>query len=163
MRARADAEQAEAQSAKLQREVERLKRELSRAVRATSPTPSVPEHQEQHNYRDSMMNGGYGGSSAYGQSSRDTGSFGRQSQAKRMSYASNLGADEKENGFERERARMASPTFQSVSSASEGRNSPSRGVGNDNAESWKRAAEVTNALKARIEQMKRQNGIGGSR
>ncbi|KAF8467638.1 armadillo-type protein [Kalaharituber pfeilii] len=144
VRARTDAEQAEAQNAKLQREIERLKRELARSVRATSPPP--PDVTEQL-YRDPMN--GLGPSSL----SHHLGSVDRSS--KRLSYASTTFSEEKENGYERH--KMVSPTF---STMSEGRNSPSRGVGTDNAESWKRAAEVTNALKARIEQMKRQNGIG---
>lgn len=149
VRSRTDAEQAEAQNQKLQREIERLKRELARSVRAASPSP--PDVTEQL-YQNPMS--GLGSASSLGQ--RDS-SLGRAS--KRMSYASTTFSEEKENGYDRH--KMVSPTFSSMSGI-EGRNSPSRGAQADNAESWKRAAEVTNALKARIEQMKRQNGIGRS-
>lgn len=147
VRARTDAEQAEAQNQKLQREIDRLKRELARSVRAASPSP--PDVTEQL-YQNPMS--GFGSAGSLGQ--RDS-SVGRAS--KRLSYASTF-SEEKENGYDRQ--KMVSPTFSTMSGGGEGRNSPSRAVGADNAESWKRAAEVTNALKARIEQMKRQNGIG---
>jgi len=148
VRARADAEQAEAQNQKLQREIERLKRELARSVRTTSPPP--PDVTEQL-YQNPIS--GFAPAVSLGRES----SLGRSS--KRLSYASTL-SEEKENGYDMH--KMASPTFSTMSGGGEGRNSPSRGAGVDNAESWKRAAEVTNALKARIEQMKRQNGIGRS-
>lgn len=148
VRARTDAEQAEVQNQKLQREIERLKRELARSVRTASPPP--PDVTEQL-YQNPM--GSFGPTGPLGQHSRD--SMGRAS--KRLSYPS-VFPEEKENGFDRN--KMVSPTFSSMSGGGEGRHSPSRGVGMDNAESWKRAAEVTNALKARIEQMKKQNGIG---
>jgi len=147
VRARTDTEQAEAQNQKLQREIDRLKRELARSVRAASPSPVDVSEQL---YQNPMS--GFGAGSSLGQ--RDS-SMGRAS--KRLSYASAF-SEEKENGYDRQ--KMVSPTFSTMSGGGEGRNSPSRGVQADNAESWKRAAEVTNALKARIEQMKRQNGIG---
>ncbi|KAF8422561.1 armadillo-type protein [Tirmania nivea] len=149
VRARTDTEQAEAQNQKLQREIERLKRELARSVRAASPSPADVTEQL---YQNPMS--GFGAGSSLGQ--RDS-SMGRAS--KRLSYASTF-SEEKENGNDSQ--KMVSPTFSTMSGGGEGRNSPSRGVQADNAESWKRAAEVTNALKARIEQMKRQNGIGRS-
>ena len=154
VRSRSDAEQAESQVVKLQRENDRLKRELARSIRTASPPPN---EMDEHMYnRNSVMNGGYG-SSSMGQNPRES-AIGRNS--KRLSYASNFSTEENQHGNGGyERSKMVSPTF-STMSGMEGRGSPSRLSTSDNAESWKRAAEVTNALKARIEQMKRQNGIG---
>jgi protein STU2 len=169
VRARSDAEAAEQMVQKQQREMDRLKRELARAVRATSPAP--PDVSEQI-YRDS----GLSSSGRYdsGAGGYQGGSMSR-SASKRMSFASSL-SEEKENGVDGHGYRsmkMSPPLSQGVSSgtATGGRGSPistsrirsgtddaagengGNGSG-DGIESWKRAAEVTSQLKARIEQMK---------
>ncbi|KAI2622287.1 ARM repeat-containing protein [Xylaria nigripes] len=163
VRARSDAEAAEQVSDRLRRELDRLKRALSRAeglgvsggMRSPSVTSPTPE--EMGIYRDS---------------SNSTGA-----RSNRMSFASTL-SEEKENGdmpppsYSR---RKLSPERR-YASGSSGRGSPARGFRSsatadenpqgpapssglsassaNGVESWKRAAEVTSQLKARIEQMK---------
>ena len=177
VRARSDAEAAESTVQKQQREIERLKRELSRSVRATSPPPLDVSDQI---YRDA--NGGYSSQQQQQQhpslSRLDSQASGRSSRAGRMFSPS----EEKENGFEPAgRSKMSPPL---TSSRPLSRQSPARppvgsraaserngssigqrmGGGSESAdgegspaepaENWKRAAEVTSQLKARIEQMK---------
>ncbi|KZF24872.1 ARM repeat-containing protein [Xylona heveae TC161] len=153
VRSRSDAETAEQTCQKQQREIERLKRELSRTVRVTSPPPADVSD---HIYRDVEMNG-HSFHDAY-----------NSRQASARSYVSSP-SDEKENGaFEAPPRAKMSPTFSSErNSGTSGRGSPITGSRNasgsgsngDGIESWKRAAEVTSQLKARIEQMKARQGL----
>jgi len=114
--------------------MERLKRELARAVRPTSPAPTdISEHV----YRDNNLNGSYNGGR--------NDSMGR-SAGNRLSLASAFSGEDKENGYERG-SRM-SPTLRE--GAESGRASAA-GNRADSIESWKRAAEVTSQLKLRIE------------
>ncbi len=200
VRARSDAEAAETQCQKQQREMERLKRELSRAVRAASPGPvDMPD---QHIYRDGGLNGGVAGGSSsshpsatslYGLNLAAGGGAGGGSRPanRRAPYtttatANSLAGDEKENhgtgldGVDLRNSKLSPSLSSAVSSGTGGgRNSPTVGGGGgsgmstgagsgmsasaggsgnatngEGIESWKRAAEVTSALKARIEQMK---------
>ncbi|KAI1498050.1 armadillo-type protein [Biscogniauxia marginata] len=168
VRARSDAEATEQVNERLRRELERLKRALSRAEGlgvaggsgVTSPTPD-----DMGIYRD--------------------GSNYSSARANRMSFNSTL-SEEKENGdipHNYPRSKL-SPDVR-YGSGSSGRGSPARGfrsatidegishvsaqgsttsstgggaTGNG-VESWKRAAEVTSQLKARIEQMKAKQGF----
>ncbi|KAI9792851.1 MAG: Cytoskeleton associated protein 5 [Piccolia ochrophora] len=167
VRARSDAEAAEQLCSRQQREIDRLKRELSRAVRAASPPPQDVAEQI---YRDSSMNGSANGPPAGGSG------YGRVASGnKRPSFVGSGsggvsgGAEEKENnaGLEAMRGKLASPPLSAgVSSGggSGGRGSPTAtggegGRGGEGIESWKRAAEVTSQLKARIEQMKARQGM----
>lgn len=174
VRARSDAEATEQVNDRLRRELERLKRALSRAEGlggqgAASPGLTSPTHDEAGIYRD----------------------LGAASSTKnRMSFTSTF-SEEKENGeAPYPRHKALSPDMFAGSSASSGRGSPARNFrsipsgrddGSDTGsnpptrerpasglpqpsgngqESWKRAAEVTSQLKARIEQMKvSQNGV----
>ncbi len=168
VRARSDAEAAEQTNERLRRELDRLKRALSRAEGLgvgggggggvgspgmTSPTPDdLGIYRDGTNYTSSRTN--------------------------RMSFASTL-SEEKENGdlAHNYPRNKLSPEMR-YGSGSSGRGSPARGYrstptedsaapearpgsgagstgsGNNGVESWKRAAEVTSQLKARIEQMK---------
>ncbi|KAK8039994.1 spindle pole body component alp14 [Apiospora rasikravindrae] len=186
VRARSDAEAAEQTNERLRRELERLKRALSKAEALQSrggngsPALGSPTNDEADNYHDGLNHAG--------------------GQSNRMSFASNQSED-KENGdapHQRARSKMMSPELR-VGSGSSGRASPARGFrsaspaqgfrstpmddhprsssrgppaganpagagaggnGNGNGvESWKRAAEVTSQLKARIEQMKARQGF----
>lgn len=168
VRARSDAEAAEQTNERLRRELERLKRALSKAEAAgansdiISPGVGSPTHDDMGIYRD-------GGNFPGGR-------------ATRASFTSNL-SEEKENGdppINYTRNKMMSPDLR-YGSGSSGRGSPARGYrstpiddgagsagsgasapsgtgggggGSNGVESWKRAAEVTSQLKARIEQMK---------
>lgn len=201
VRARSDAEAAEQTNERLRRELERLKRALSKAESASavganggpgspvSPHGGVgmmsPTHDDAGIYRD----GGGGGGFPAATGNRN-----------RMSFASTL-SEEKENGdgvAPYPRNKLSPEMRYAGSAASSGRGSPARGFRRDigggsedvgagygghgvadragsragsrmdgggvagssgsnsgsGVESWKRAAEVTSQLKARIEQMK---------
>ncbi|KAL2814842.1 armadillo-type protein [Aspergillus cavernicola] len=173
VRARSDAEAAEQNVQKQQREIERLKRELSRALRSgalNSPT-SIPDQfsmaipDPASIYQDQGSNGPMSRSGLH---------MGPRFESTRpRSYASASPSEEKENGLESPglSRRKFSPTF---GNAHPGLASPTRssmfGSGSasgeeqsarsaEPAENWKRAAEVTSQLKARIEQMKARQGL----
>jgi hypothetical protein len=164
VRARADFDAAEQTVQNQRREIDRLKRELSRQVRATSPPPADLSEKI---YTDTngggvgrMADSGYGSQGLYGR--RDRFANGPTSP----------GGDGKEN-FDRPGSGLSgklSPIradadarsgMSSLSSRGGGRISPADttssrigGGGAAGAESWKRAAEVTQNLKQRIEMMK---------
>ncbi|KAI2601807.1 armadillo-type protein [Hypoxylon sp. NC1633] len=169
VRARSDAEAAEQTNERLRRELERLKRALSRAEGLGvsggigSPGVASPTPDDMGIYRDGASYSG--------------------ARANRMSFTSTL-SEEKENGdtpHNYPRSKL-SPELR-YGSGSSGRGSPARGfrsapieegvghgagsgassttggTGSNGVESWKRAAEVTSQLKARIEQMKAKQGF----
>ncbi|KAL5353471.1 hypothetical protein ACLOAV_001508 [Pseudogymnoascus australis] len=187
VRARSEAEAADAMCAQLRREMERLKRALTAAERAgTGPVSPIGER---------SVTGGHsvsGGRSVSGESDeagiyRDTGMYGQEGR-RTPGYGGRAGAggygggEEKENGFDSPGAgmrKLRSPDLLTrglsrTGSSSSGRSpareaygrggreesnpSPALGDGQP-VESWKRAAEVTSALKAKIEQMKARQGI----
>ncbi|TAQ86315.1 hypothetical protein B7494_g5353 [Chlorociboria aeruginascens] len=165
VRARSDCEAAEAMCGQLRREMERLKRALTTAERVntppigmTSPTKDGPSDDI---YRDSMYSG-----------TQDRTAYNGRERA-RASFTSTL-SEEKENNGDPIAAQYGrnklSPDIGRTgrSSAASGRASPApppylgreRPGGDGNGvESWKRAAEVTSALKAKIELMKARQGI----
>lgn len=170
VRARSDAETAEQTVQKQQREIERLKRELARALRASAMSPPMADNDHtaipNSVYQEAASNG-----HAPSRPSLHTGS--RVDSGGLRNYASASPSEEKENtGAESPSIssrdggaarRKLSPT---IGTNYSGLTSPTRssaiGSGNGSgeersaepAENWKRAAEVTSQLKARIEQMK---------
>ncbi|CAI7572154.1 unnamed protein product [Penicillium glandicola] len=180
VRARSDAETAEGSVQKQQREIERLKRELARALRASAISPpnamsdagSLGMPDTSAMYQDHISNGNAAARSGLHMGSRFESSRPR-------SYASATPSEEKEhNGMESPgpnrnggiARRNLSPTYgyPAVSSPtrSSTRNSNTNFTEDDQqprssepAENWKRAAEVTSQLKARIEQMKVRQGL----
>jgi hypothetical protein len=164
VRARADFDAAEQTVQNQRREVDRLKRELSRQVRATSPPPTDLSEQI---YTDTNGGGaGRLGDSGYG----SQGLYGKRDRL--ANGPTSPGGDGKEN-FDRPGSDLSgklSPIradtdarsgISSLSSRGGGRISPADtassrigGGGAAGAESWKRAAEVTQNLKQRIEMMK---------
>ena len=190
VRAKSDAETAEQTVQKQQREIERLKRELSRALRASAASPpnAMP---------DMGMNLGMSDGASYPEdmssfngpphSSSRGNMYGapRFESSRPMSFASSNHSEERENngglaspGFSSGTGyagrRKLSPTMGAYSSGGSG--SPARtrtsgyGYGRtegaasltsptEPGENWKRAAEVTSQLKARIEQMKVGLGV----
>ncbi|KAJ2904356.1 hypothetical protein MKZ38_008272 [Zalerion maritima] len=172
VRARSDCEASEQVNERLRREMERLKRALNRqelGIQSGMASPvgvASPTHDDTGIYRDN---------NAYGSSGRN-----------RMSFTSTV-SEEKENGGGEPypRSKLHSPELRAggsyAGSTSSGRGSPiARGYRNvedqpeprsqipsfgggrqpaGGAESWKRAAEVTSQLKARIEQMKAKQGF----
>ncbi|KAF2460476.1 armadillo-type protein [Lineolata rhizophorae] len=191
VRARSDAEAAEQTVQQQQREVDRLKRELARQVRATSPAPldvSDMIGQGGSNNNSNLSGGGSGG--GYGATSPPP-SYNRRPYASSHASHASLGSatgEGKENNFgldgHHARQKLGSPPLGQFSSSGSsaggaegngrsgsgfgGRASPALaggapGGGQDGqggAESWKRAAEVTQNLKARIELMKQKQGMG---
>ncbi|OTA47333.1 hypothetical protein K449DRAFT_470798 [Hypoxylon sp. EC38] len=163
VRARSDTEAAEQTNERLRRELDRLKRALSKAELNVaggigSPGMTSPTPDDMGIYRDGANYPG--------------------ARTNRMSFTSTL-SEEKENGdapHNYPRSKL-SPELR-YGSGSSGRGSPARGfrsipaeegvghgtgstsssvtggTGTNGVESWKRAAEVTSQLKARIEQMK---------
>ena len=192
VRARSDAEAAEQTVQKQQREMERLKRELSRAMRAESPAPpSYTTETSDHIYNDTSINSSahynHPGMERYN-SNRSIHEPGPQRGGTR-SYMHSP-SEEKENGGleagDAMKMRSRSPPPQSHSagggigyglgigsggdeqrgnteSLAHHHRNTRNGTSNSNGstdtdgapiESWRRAAEVTSQLKARIEQMK---------
>jgi chorismate mutase len=171
VRARSDYEAAEQTVQNQRREVDRLKRELSRQVRATSPPPTEIGEQI---YTDNT-NGARLGDSGYG----SHGIYGRRERSFPSGPAS-PGGDGKENFDAMSRPsstlsgklsplRADASAKSSLSSRGGGRISPPESslsrTGSSQAasgaESWKRAAEVTQNLKQRIEMMKVSNEYSG--
>lgn len=163
VRARSDYEAAEQTVQNQRREVDRLKRELSRQVRAASPPPADLGEQI---YNDT--NGTKSSDSGYG----SHGLYGRRERSFASGPAS-PGGDGKENFDSLSRPgsnlsgklspmRAEAPGLSSLSSRGGGRMSPAENGTSragtsqsaSGAESWKRAAEVTQNLKQRIEMMK---------
>lgn len=182
VRARSDAEAAEAMCAQMRREMDRLKRALASAERANdanslgiSPTRGDRDFSGASDdiYRDTGMYG-----AAEGRRTPGIGNYGQR--GARMSFTSQM-SEEKENGIDAAavaRSKLRSPDLigrgRDQSAGGVSRGSPARepyvgrsesragasnsGIDNkepgQGVESWKRAAEVTSALKAKIEQMK---------
>ncbi|KAE8132246.1 armadillo-type protein [Aspergillus pseudotamarii] len=181
VRARSDAETAEQTVHKQQREIDRLKRELARALRASaiSPPNTLPEGigmsygDAGSVYQDAASNG-------HGPLARGYHMGSRFESSRPRSYASASPSEEKENSglespglgsrdslgrrklsptFGTSYSGMGSPTRSPMlgSSNASGDDQPTRST--EPAENWKRAAEVTSQLKARIEQMKARQGL----
>jgi hypothetical protein len=158
VRARSDYEAAEQTVQNQRREVDRLKRELGRQVRATSPPPADLGDQI---YTDNAGTGRFG-DSGYG-------SHGVYNRIDRIaSGPTSPGGEGKENmdgPYSRPGRADAASAKSSFSSRGGGTISPAEngttasrigggGAAAGGAESWKRAAEVTQNLKQRIEMMK---------
>lgn len=186
VRARSDAEAAEGTNERLRRELDRLKRALGKAEQiglqredmVMSPTFSSVHDDSGSTFRDREGSLGSGLHRAPSTASRN-----RASYASNMSEERDNGYGDHQTTYARNKA--LSPDLgrynsgNGASSASSGRASPARGYrrdvysgdhssaaggvasnnGGNGVESWKRAAEVTSQLKARIEQMKAKQGF----
>ncbi|PLB35838.1 putative spindle pole body component [Aspergillus candidus] len=184
VRARSDAETAEQSVQKQQREIERLKRELARALRASAMSPPTVLS-DGTNMSTPDMGAMPQDNNGHGPMSRTSAHMGSRFDSTRpRSFASASPSEEKENtGLEspglgsRDSGigrRKFSPSYGAGTGAGySGLGSPTRsafGSGSasgeeqqprsgEPAENWKRAAEVTSQLKARIEQMKARQGL----
>ena len=164
VRARSDAESAEAQCQRLSRELDRLKREMKRMEAERSPS-SVTSDQI---YRDKNSTN----SNSNGTSATTAERPPSATQQMRGNSSTSL-ADSRDTGYQRmARSYAISPSEEKENDRADGekmvRNrSPVKNATNTNTapmagrrevsgegESWKRAAEVTSQLKARIELMK---------
>ncbi|KAJ5503943.1 hypothetical protein N7463_006817 [Penicillium fimorum] len=180
VRARSDAETAEGSVQKQQREIERLKRELARALRASAISPpnamtdagsmGMPD-------TNSMYQNHIGNSDAAARSGLHMGS--RFESSRPRSYASATPSEEKESsgmespglgsrngGLGRRNlsptygySAVGSPTRSTRDSSAHFPEDDQQPRSSEPAENWKRAAEVTSQLKARIEQMKVRQGL----
>ena len=167
VRARSDAEAAEGQVQRLGRELERLKREVKR-VESERTSPEGGRAGEEI-YRDGSRNGD--GLSRPGESQRpksqhrpkssvEVGGDGRRggrgymspSEEKENGFDGGMGMGEKPMGKNRSPVRAATTSAPPV--ARREVSAGDAGGGAAGGESWKRAAEVTSQLKARIELMK---------
>ncbi|KAM5352868.1 hypothetical protein ACJ41O_005590 [Fusarium nematophilum] len=165
VRARSDLEATEGSNDRMRRELDRLKKALSLAEGLGSGSAGLASPTHDDVYRD------HGAVSV---------------NHHRMSVTSTM-SEEKENGEPMAPRHKLSPEMRYAGSlASSGRGSPARGfrntaayrdedhgsgisqrpmsslpqpTGGNGAESWRRAAEVTSQLKARIEQMKAKQGL----
>jgi cytoskeleton-associated protein 5 len=164
VRARSDFEASEQTVQNQRREIDRLKRELSRQLRASSPPATDVGDQIYADNPVGNTNGALFGDSGYGS---------RGMHPRQRSFASGPGSpggDGKENfdSLSRPSSNVSgklSPRADASgmsSMSSRGRMSPAENgaaprvpsAGASGAESWKRAAEVTQNLKQRIEMMK---------
>ncbi|KAL8674410.1 MAG: hypothetical protein Q9168_001202 [Polycauliona sp. 1 TL-2023] len=170
VRARSDAESGEAQCQRLSRELDRLKREMKRLEAERSPSSATSGD---HIYRDNNKKSNHNNDTHNANSVRETERPASATQQTRVNSSSSL-ADSRETGYQRmARSYAISPSEEKENdAASEGgkmvRNrSPVKGATTSTTtgatgrrevsgegESWKRAAEVTSQLKARIELMK---------
>ncbi|KAL9001320.1 MAG: hypothetical protein Q9169_000211 [Polycauliona sp. 2 TL-2023] len=167
VRARSDAESGEAQCQRLSRELERLKREMKRLEAAERSPSSATSDQI---YRDKNSN--HNDNNHNANSATATERPASATQQMRANSSTSL-ADSRETGYQRmARSYAISPSEEKENdAAAEGgkmpRNrSPVKGTTttttgatgrrevSGEGESWKRAAEVTSQLKARIELMK---------
>lgn len=169
VRARSDAEVAKELAAKQTKDIERLKRELSRAVRTASPPPAYVSTNSADGviYADPSL----AGLDRY-ERDRASKEIGYQRARSYMSSPSEEKENASQDGTSLSIKRMTAPSGASPSrphfhgigsdgSASPmgrgsetGDSGPAEGDGSGNIHSWKRAAEVTSQLRARIEQMK---------
>ncbi|MCJ1463224.1 Microtubule-associated protein, microtubule dynamics during spindle orientation [Pseudocyphellaria aurata] len=165
VRARSDAEAAEETVYKQQREIDRLKRELSRTMRANSPAPQDPRD---HIYRDTNINGNshHPGIDRLNSSMSESRDVGYQ---RARSYRSSP-SDEKENSVGLDAVQKKTIDTENTTAAPTPMSREMSGFRSREGvtevaatvqpvESWKRAAEVTSQLKARIEQMKAKQGL----
>ncbi|KAI4195100.1 MAG: hypothetical protein LQ346_003524 [Caloplaca aetnensis] len=180
VRARSDAEAAESQVGRLGRELERLKREVKRAeAERTSPTGGGEI------YHDSRNGGGDAAAEqrpAPQQQQRANSSASLKSNENgRTTAAITTGrtyisspSEEKENGVLDSRngekmvpSRNRSPVKAAATGMGAQQQQPTttgrREISGEGGESWKRAAEVTSQLKARIELMKAKQGLNNKR
>ncbi|KAI9786339.1 MAG: Microtubule-associated protein, microtubule dynamics during spindle orientation [Candelina submexicana] len=163
VRARTDAEVAEQTCQRQQKEIDRLKRELGRAIRSSSPAPS--DHSDRI-YRDLGPNGGGRPDNNSEQASRQ----GSRPPMSRAISSFSSPSEEKENGGpdSMQRGKLSPPRSistggKAASAITSREQSTDRAAepnaNGDGAEIWRRAAEVTSQLKARIEQMKARQGL----
>ncbi|KAK3046735.1 hypothetical protein LTR09_011818 [Extremus antarcticus] len=189
VRARSDAENAEERANSLSKEIDRLKREMSRLgrVRAGSNEPGEPNGGTSDFAYPAGIRPAYGSSRSYAApTSRPayTGldSFGGAGQDGKENIPADLrdgklsGASvpaSTTHGYSRPMSNGSSGRATPASVSADGEGSVSNGTGSglgrtasqsvqggDGVESWRRAAEVTQNLKARIEMMKARQNIG---
>lgn len=163
VRARSDYEAAEQTVQNQRREVDRLKRELSRQVRATSPPPTELGEQI---YADTnpprLGDSGYGSQGLYGRRERgfangpaSPGGDGKENFDALSRPSSNLsGKLSPLRADASGKSSLSSRGGGRISPAENGIGQPRNSQATSGAESWKRAAEVTQNLKQRIEMMK---------
>ncbi|KAL3428133.1 spindle pole body [Phlyctema vagabunda] len=180
VRARSDCEAAEAMCGQLRREMERLKRALTSAERINGPSPGMTSPGRDNTdeagiYRDTGL---YGAAPPSSYGSRPRMSFNSALSEEKENGVDSVTAQYGRSKFSPDLSSSRNGRT-SAASGSGGRNSPAprdpsyridrmrerdtsadkEGGNTQGVESWKRAAEVTSALKAKIEQMKARQGL----
>jgi cytoskeleton-associated protein 5 len=181
VRARSDAEAAEANVQKQQREIERLKRELARALRASALSPTNagsdtgsmgmpdanPMYQEpaSNGHNAAARSGLHMGPRFESSRPRSYASANHSEEGENVGLES-PGPSSREGGLGRRKlsptyglSGIASPTRSSTRASATATDDEAQPRSAEPAENWKRAAEVTSQLKARIEQMKVSESI----
>ncbi|KAL9580918.1 MAG: hypothetical protein Q9212_004199, partial [Teloschistes hypoglaucus] len=165
VRARSDAEAAEAQVQRLGRELERLKKEMRRMEMERGDAAAAEEGGGDHIYRERNNNGAERPTSAASQQQQQRVHSSASRSESRPRAGRGYGgspSEEKENGLAEGEKKNRSPVRQQTAvTTAAGAPLPARREisGGSEGESWKRAAEVTSQLKARIELMKAKQGL----
>ncbi|KAL8692654.1 MAG: hypothetical protein Q9218_002354, partial [Villophora microphyllina] len=157
VRARSDAEAAEGQVQRLTRELERLKKEMRRIEMERGDA----EEGGDQIYRDRNSAPGPADRPPSATSQQRVNSSTSLSESRRTGrgYVSSP-SEEKENGLVDGEKKNRSPVRQAAAPATTTAPPARREIsGGSEGESWKRAAEVTSQLKARIELMKAKQGL----
>lgn len=159
VRARSDAENAEERANSLAKEIERLKREMSRLGRQSAGRESPVDYGNNSGYRPYSAHRPYSVQSGYGADSFDT--IAEDSEGKE-NYAQPHGDSKLSSISAINRPTSVGSSGRgtaSIDGTLNGQNGTARSStmnknSNEGVESWRRAAEVTQNLKARIEMMK---------
>ncbi|KAJ5125284.1 Armadillo-like helical [Penicillium atrosanguineum] len=181
VRARSDAEAAETNVQKQQREIERLKRELARALRASALSPTnagsdagsmgMPDansmyHEPASNGHNAAARSGLHMGSRFESSRPRSYASANHSEEGESGGLESPGFSSRESGLGRRKlsptyglSGIASPTRSSTRASATATDDEAQPRSTEPAENWKRAAEVTSQLKARIEQMKARQGL----
>ncbi|KAI4105775.1 MAG: hypothetical protein L6R37_002522 [Teloschistes peruensis] len=166
VRARSDAEAAEAQVQRLGRELERMKKEMRRMeMERGDAAAAAGDGGGDHIYRDnsSSARGAERPASSASQQQQRIHSSASRSESRPRAGRGYGGSpsEEKENGLAEGEKKNRSPVRQQAAAAAAAAPLPARREisGGSEGESWKRAAEVTSQLKARIELMKAKQGL----
>ncbi|KAI4205109.1 MAG: hypothetical protein LQ350_000736 [Teloschistes chrysophthalmus] len=159
VRARSDAEAAEAQVQRLGRELDRLKKEMRRMeVERGDAAAAAGDGGGDHIYRDRSNNGAErpaSSASQYQQQRVHSSASRSESRPRAGRGYGGSPSEEKENGLAEGEKKNRSPVRQQPAPAAPAPLPARREIsGGSEGESWKRAAEVTSQLKARIELMK---------
>ncbi|KJY01835.1 spindle pole body component like protein [Zymoseptoria brevis] len=184
VRARSDAEAAEDRANSLSREIDRLKREISRLGRsqagrdspidgALNGTASPPPRRAYPSARAFSNLDGYSNGAANGEGKENYAHPGDEAPpSSKLRTFSGLGAPDSQRPDSRTSRPMshgsggsgrATPAEGGAGRERESSDGGGGGLGrsqNEGVESWRRAAEVTQNLKARIEMMKARQNIG---
>ena len=157
VRARSDAETAEDRANSLSKEIDRLKREMSRLgrQRADSNAPLENDHDLTPSISRPPYSSHASARSMHSQRTYSAESYGGSGEGKENLPGDGVQENGKLAASSRPMSNGSSGRATPLSSGDDGLGASGRGrEGQEGVESWRRAAEVTQNLKARIEMMK---------